>query len=98
MGDPKADLGLLERPPALSTALLRAFDAAFDAAAAFQGATAPNPPVGCAILDAAGAMLAVAAHTGAGRLHAEAEAIAACRRPASSCSDAIAVIRSSCAR
>lgn len=80
MGDPKGDLGLIERPPTLSAALLRAFDAAFDAAAAFQGATAPNPPVGCAILDAAGAMLAVAAHTGAGRLHAEAEAIAACRR------------------
>ncbi|WP_273689917.1 bifunctional diaminohydroxyphosphoribosylaminopyrimidine deaminase/5-amino-6-(5-phosphoribosylamino)uracil reductase RibD [Ketogulonicigenium vulgare] len=49
------------------------------AARAYQGATAPNPPVGCAILDSKGAVLAVAAHQKAGSAHAEALAIAACR-------------------
>jgi diaminohydroxyphosphoribosylaminopyrimidine deaminase/5-amino-6-(5-phosphoribosylamino)uracil reductase len=79
MGDTRAELGLIDRPPVLTATLLGAFEAAFDAAAALQGATAPNPPVGCAILDAAGVTLAIAAHTGAGRPHAEAVAIALCR-------------------
>ena len=43
------------------------------------GATAPNPPVGCVVLDAAGRPLASAAHKGAGTAHAEAAALAACR-------------------
>jgi diaminohydroxyphosphoribosylaminopyrimidine deaminase / 5-amino-6-(5-phosphoribosylamino)uracil reductase len=59
--------------------LMRAFWAAFDAAAQTQGSTAPNPPVGCAVLDAQGRVLAVAAHAGAGQPHAEAAAIALCR-------------------
>lgn len=56
-----------------------AFREALAAADAFAGATAPNPPVGCAALDASGAILAVAAHQQAGGDHAEAAAIAACR-------------------
>jgi diaminohydroxyphosphoribosylaminopyrimidine deaminase / 5-amino-6-(5-phosphoribosylamino)uracil reductase len=40
-----------------------------------EGATAPNPPVGCVLLDAVGNVLAIAAHQGAGTLHAEARAI-----------------------
>jgi diaminohydroxyphosphoribosylaminopyrimidine deaminase/5-amino-6-(5-phosphoribosylamino)uracil reductase len=43
------------------------------------GATAPNPPVGCVVLDAAGRQLASAAHMGAGTAHAEAAALEACR-------------------
>lgn len=49
------------------------------AAREFEGTTAPNPPVGCVILDASGNVLAVAAHRKAGRLHAEALAIQKCR-------------------
>jgi alkanesulfonate monooxygenase SsuD/methylene tetrahydromethanopterin reductase-like flavin-dependent oxidoreductase (luciferase family) len=48
-------------------------------ALAFRGATAPNPPVGCCLLDAGGAILAAEAHRRAGTAHAEAAAIAACR-------------------
>ncbi len=52
---------------------------AVEAAEAFRGATAPNPPVGCALLDRDGAVLVVAAHRRAGTAHAEAAAIAQCR-------------------
>lgn len=56
-----------------------AFARAIAAAADYAGATAPNPPVGCALLDSSGDILAVEAHRKAGDLHAEARAIAACR-------------------
>lgn len=56
-----------------------AFARAIAAATEYAGATSPNPPVGCAILDASGDILAVEAHRKAGDLHAEARAIAACR-------------------
>ena len=56
-----------------------AFARAVAAATDHAGATSPNPPVGCAILDAAGTLLAVEAHRKAGEGHAEARAIAACR-------------------
>lgn len=59
--------------------LLAAFVQAIEAARAFEGATAPNPPVGCVLLDGEGRTLAVAGHAGAGRPHAEAQAIADCR-------------------
>src|SRR5665213_3561108 len=53
--------------------------AAIEAARAFEGATAPNPPVGCVLLDRSGAVLGVAAHQKAGALHAEALAIKTAR-------------------
>ncbi len=52
-----------------------AMSVAFDMACAFEGATAPNPPVGCVLLDAGGSVISVGAHQGAGQLHAEALAI-----------------------
>ncbi len=55
------------------------FRDAVEAARAFEGATAPNPPVGCVLLDGEGAVLACEAHRRAGGPHAEAAAIAACR-------------------
>lgn len=70
---PKADIS--PSPDAIASA----FRQALDAADAFVGATAPNPPVGCAVLDAEGRVLAIAAHEKAGEGHAEARAIARCR-------------------
>ncbi len=79
-----ASLLTLEPRPAAGgpspAAILIAFRQALAAAQAFAGATAPNPPVGCAILDEAGAVLACEAHQKAGGPHAEAAALAACRR------------------
>ena len=63
----------------LPTDVARAMAKAVEAAEQFRGATAPNPPVGCAVLDRDGALLAVAAHCRAGTAHAEAAAIALCR-------------------
>lgn len=65
--------------PLSAATIADAFARAIDTADGFAGATAPNPPVGCAILDAAGSLLAVEAHQKAGDLHAEARAITACR-------------------
>ena len=73
------DTSLIQTRTADEAALTRAFEAAFDAAVSTQGATAPNPPVGCAVLDAEGRVLAVASHAAAGQAHAEAAAIALCR-------------------
>jgi diaminohydroxyphosphoribosylaminopyrimidine deaminase / 5-amino-6-(5-phosphoribosylamino)uracil reductase len=47
----------------------------------FEGATAPNPPVGCVLLDKHCTVLSVAAHQKAGTLHAEALAIKNCDTP-----------------
>ncbi len=55
--------------------LARAMDVALAAARQWEGVTAPNPPVGCALLDRAGNVIAAAGHQGAGQLHAEASAI-----------------------
>lgn len=55
-----------------------AFARALAAAEAYRGATSPNPPVGCVVLDAEGRELAVAAHQRAGEGHAEAQALALC--------------------
>ena len=57
----------------------RAFRAAIDAATAFVGATAPNPPVGCTLLDARAQPLVSTAHERAGSPHAEARALALAR-------------------
>ncbi len=55
------------------------FRAAIAEAVGFVGATAPNPPVGCAILDADGRLLTVAAHQRAGTAHAEPRALSQLR-------------------
>jgi diaminohydroxyphosphoribosylaminopyrimidine deaminase/5-amino-6-(5-phosphoribosylamino)uracil reductase len=56
-------------------AIARAFQAAIDLARDFEGATSPNPQVGCVLLDSEGNTLAAAAHEGSGLPHAEAMAI-----------------------
>lgn len=55
--------------------IAEAFRLALDLAAEQEGATAPNPLVGCVLLDAQGQVLTAAAHQGAGQPHAEARAI-----------------------
>ena len=73
-----------ERLDGLSAAkILPAFAYALLAARKFEGATAPNPPVGCVLLDAEGNTLAVGAHQAAGQLHAEALAIKQCHEAGS---------------
>jgi diaminohydroxyphosphoribosylaminopyrimidine deaminase / 5-amino-6-(5-phosphoribosylamino)uracil reductase len=62
-------------PPAIAAAFVQAVGEA----EAFRGATAPNPPVGCVLLDAEDRVLAAAAHPRAGEGHAEANALAAAR-------------------
>lgn len=59
--------------------ILAAFTRALQIAEEFEGATSPNPAVGCVLLDAQGNQLAIAAHEKAGGLHAEAAAIEQCR-------------------
>ncbi len=68
-----ADSDLLPQP------MLRAFEQALDLARAYEGATAPNPPVGCVLLDAHGRNLSTGAHRRAGLAHAEADAIGQAR-------------------
>ncbi|MGL4311298.1 MAG: bifunctional diaminohydroxyphosphoribosylaminopyrimidine deaminase/5-amino-6-(5-phosphoribosylamino)uracil reductase RibD [Paracoccaceae bacterium] len=58
-----------------AVAVAAAFRQALDAALAHEGATAPNPAVGCVLLDADGKLLIAAGHEGAGRPHAEALAL-----------------------
>ena len=59
--------------------IIEAMNLALAAAREHEGATAPNPPVGCTLLDESGAVLSAAAHLGAGQPHAEAAAIAKAR-------------------
>lgn len=66
-------------PPLASGIIADAFGRAIAAASEYAGATSPNPPVGCVLLDASGNILAVEAHRKAGDLHAEARAIATCQ-------------------
>ena len=56
--------------------IVTAMAAAYSAARRFEGATAPNPTVGCAVLDGTSKVIAIAAHARAGEPHAEANAIA----------------------
>lgn len=65
--------------PLPGSVIAAAFGQALQLASQWQGATAPNPPVGCVLLDASGETLAAAAHQRAGGPHAEALAIALCR-------------------
>ena len=60
--------------------IAQAFARAIALARVHEGATTPNPPVGCVLLDAAGTELAAGAHRRAGTPHAEALAIAAARK------------------
>ncbi|MDC9825365.1 bifunctional diaminohydroxyphosphoribosylaminopyrimidine deaminase/5-amino-6-(5-phosphoribosylamino)uracil reductase RibD [Devosia sp. ZB163] len=66
-------------PEPSAQVILRAFARALELARAHEGATAPNPPVGCILLDAEGRELTAGAHRRAGQPHAEAEAIALAR-------------------
>ena len=59
--------------------IMGGFEDALNAARLFEGATAPNPAVGCALFDMAGNRLALAAHQRAGGLHAEAAALLICQ-------------------
>ncbi|WP_275433131.1 bifunctional diaminohydroxyphosphoribosylaminopyrimidine deaminase/5-amino-6-(5-phosphoribosylamino)uracil reductase RibD [Corynebacterium imitans] len=51
--------------------------AAISAGESVRGTTSPNPPVGCAIIDASGHLIAVGATSPAGGAHAEVNALAA---------------------
>jgi diaminohydroxyphosphoribosylaminopyrimidine deaminase/5-amino-6-(5-phosphoribosylamino)uracil reductase len=66
-------------PELLPQLILRSFERALELAQVHEGATAPNPPVGCVLLNATGQELATGAHRRAGMPHAEAEAIAQAR-------------------
>lgn len=59
--------------------IAEAFRRALELARLHEGATAPNPPVGCVLLDRDGNELAAGAHCKAGTPHAEAIAIAQAR-------------------
>ncbi len=67
----QTELDRTSLPPAVA----QGFREAVDAASAHMGATAPNPPVGCAILDRDGRVLVTAGHERAGQPHAEALAL-----------------------
>ncbi len=69
-----------DKAGASASSIAAAFAQALDAAQATVGTTAPNPSVGCVLLDAAGDILTCAAHPGAGQPHAEALAIALARQ------------------
>ncbi|WP_235176778.1 bifunctional diaminohydroxyphosphoribosylaminopyrimidine deaminase/5-amino-6-(5-phosphoribosylamino)uracil reductase RibD [Commensalibacter papalotli (ex Servin-Garciduenas et al. 2014)] len=62
-----------------SEKIVNGFQCAINEALQYVGRTAPNPPVGCAILDEQGNLLTVAAHHQAGTLHAEALALQQCK-------------------
>ncbi|MCA0432842.1 MAG: bifunctional diaminohydroxyphosphoribosylaminopyrimidine deaminase/5-amino-6-(5-phosphoribosylamino)uracil reductase RibD [Proteobacteria bacterium] len=68
-----------KHPIIASDTITSAMAAAIAAARAFEGATAPNPPVGCVLLDEQGAVISTGAHERAGQAHAEAQAIARAR-------------------
>lgn len=59
--------------------IVAAFRHAIALARRHEGATAPNPPVGCVLLDADGRIIATGAHRRAGAPHAEAEALRVAR-------------------
>jgi diaminohydroxyphosphoribosylaminopyrimidine deaminase / 5-amino-6-(5-phosphoribosylamino)uracil reductase len=73
-------MALIEHSGLPAQTILAAFSRALACALEYEGMTAPNPPVGCVLLDAQGRTLAAAAHEKAGKGHAEALAIAKCRQ------------------
>lgn len=60
-------------------AVLAAFRRAIALARRHEGATSPNPPVGCMLLDADGRVIATGSHHRAGAPHAEALALSVAR-------------------
>lgn len=66
----------IEKPMRGTAQIEQAFRYALKAARLFDGATAPNPPVGCVLLDQAGEILSIGAHQAAGQPHAERMALA----------------------
>jgi diaminohydroxyphosphoribosylaminopyrimidine deaminase / 5-amino-6-(5-phosphoribosylamino)uracil reductase len=64
-----------DRSPVIAAAFRRAIALGQEQ----EGATAPNPSVGCVLLDKAGKTLIAVAHLGAGKAHAEARAIGLAR-------------------
>ncbi|CAK7192520.1 hypothetical protein COMNV_00721 [Commensalibacter sp. Nvir] len=62
----------------LPKTVCKGFEHALQEAATYVGQTSPNPPVGCAILDKAGNLLACEAHHRAGEAHAEILALRRC--------------------
>jgi diaminohydroxyphosphoribosylaminopyrimidine deaminase / 5-amino-6-(5-phosphoribosylamino)uracil reductase len=81
MLQPSTD-GLTSSAPLQPSDEYSGFNLALICAEDSVGATAPNPPVGCTILDKSGRPLAIAAHQGAGHPHAEVAAIDQCQREA----------------
>jgi diaminohydroxyphosphoribosylaminopyrimidine deaminase/5-amino-6-(5-phosphoribosylamino)uracil reductase len=67
-------MGANDTAPDAGAALVEAMRVAIDAAAG-TGRTLPNPRVGCVLLAPDGSLLAVGAHQGAGKPHAEIEAL-----------------------
>ena len=57
------------------TAELGAIAAAIEAGESVRGTTSPNPPVGCALIDASGELIATGATSPAGGPHAEINAL-----------------------
>ena len=57
------------------TDALGAISAAIEAGESVRGTTSPNPPVGCALIDASGALIATGATSPAGGPHAEINAL-----------------------
>ncbi len=73
-------MGIHPATDSLNAAVLAAAMArALDGAQRFAGATTPNPPVGCVLLDKTGRVIAEGFHRKAGLPHAETEAIANAR-------------------
>ncbi|WP_333645370.1 bifunctional diaminohydroxyphosphoribosylaminopyrimidine deaminase/5-amino-6-(5-phosphoribosylamino)uracil reductase RibD [Bombella sp. ESL0380] len=64
-----------DSPPPPLESVRAGFREAVKAAVQKMGATAPNPAVGCALLDGEGHLLAVGAHPAAGQPHAEVMAL-----------------------
>nr|WP_272212936.1 bifunctional diaminohydroxyphosphoribosylaminopyrimidine deaminase/5-amino-6-(5-phosphoribosylamino)uracil reductase RibD [Marinicella sp. W31]MDC2878866.1 bifunctional diaminohydroxyphosphoribosylaminopyrimidine deaminase/5-amino-6-(5-phosphoribosylamino)uracil reductase RibD [Marinicella sp. W31] len=69
-------MGIQPAADSLNSAIMTAaLSRALAGTVRFAGATAPNPPVGCVLLDADGMVIAEGFHRKAGAPHAEAEAI-----------------------
>lgn len=73
------EVALAEDQHDRAAVIAAAFAQAIAAARLHDGATAPNPAVGCVLLDAKGQVLVTAGHPGAGQAHAEARAIVMAR-------------------